>query len=369
MASTKVARAHDARQIAALLDLPEIKQLIADLDETRWTGRPGSPVRAMVGAALVKAVYALPTWTRTARLIAEHAALREAIGGAPSHWACYRFAAKLREHDAMLAACLDRVLAALRDANPEMGKVIAIDGSDMPAYANGHKHVGNKNGPLRTRWADPDAGWGHRSSISTRKGGAFYGYKLHCAVDTATELPVAWAVLAANEPEPAQVPGLLDEAARRGFTPGMAVMDKGYDGQPMHDECESRGIRPVIALIETLAVKAGKHKPPSCEHGTWTFAGADAARGATKWRCPTGECKPASVWIKADRLHPLIPHGTDRWKSLYRQRTAVEREFGRLKNDYCLTPLRVRRLPRVTLHANLTILAQLASAILTTRDT
>ena len=108
----------------------------------------------------------------------------------------------------------------------------------------------------------------------------------------------------------------------------------------MHDECESRGIRPVIALIETLAVKAGKHKPPSCEHGEWTFAGSDAKRGATKWRCPTGECKPASVWVKASRLHPLIPHGTEQHKALYRQRTAVEREFGRLKNECGLTPLR-----------------------------
>jgi transposase len=228
---------------------------------------------------------------------------------------------------------------------------------------DGHKHVGNKNGPLRTRWADPDAGWGHRSSISTRKGGAFYGYKLHAAICTATELPVAWMVLAANEPEPAQVPGLLDDAARRGFTPGVAVMDKGYDGQPMHDECESRGIRPVIALIETLAVKAGKHKPPQCDHGEWTFAGADAKRGATKWRCPSGQCKPGSVWVKASRLHPLIPHGTERHKALYRQRTAVEREFGRLKNEWGLTPLRMRRLPRVTLHVNLTILAQLADAL------
>jgi hypothetical protein len=65
----------------------------------------------MVGAALVMTIYALPTWTRTTRLIAEHAALREAIGGAPSHWACYRFATKLREHTDMLTACIDRVLA------------------------------------------------------------------------------------------------------------------------------------------------------------------------------------------------------------------------------------------------------------------
>jgi transposase len=364
MASTKVPPGHDARQVAALLDLPEIKQLITDLGGTRWTGRPGYAIRTMVGAALAKATYALPTWTRTARLIAEHVALREAIGGSPSHWACYRFAAKLREHDDMLTGCIDRVLATLKEALPEMGETVAIDGSDMPAYANGHKHVGNKNGPLRTRWADPDAGWGHRSSISTRKGGAFYGYKLHMAICTKTELPVAWTVKAANESEQDMVGGLLDSVLERGFAAAVAVMDKGFDGQPMYDECEERDIRPVIALKETASVKAGKHLPPSCDHGTWTFAGADTKRKATKWRCPTRECKPASVWIKADRLHPLIPHETTKWKSYYRQRTAVERGFGRLKNDWGMLPLRVRRLPRVALHVNLTILAELADAAL-----
>src|SRR6266536_5519128 len=116
MATAKVPSPRDAGQVAALLGLPEIMQLVTDLGETRWTGRPGYPIRTMVGAALVKAVYALPTWTRTARLIAEHAARREAIGGAPSHWACYRFATKLREHDDLLKACIDRVLATLRDA-------------------------------------------------------------------------------------------------------------------------------------------------------------------------------------------------------------------------------------------------------------
>ena len=162
----------------------------------------------MVGAALVKAVYALPTWTRTARLIAEHAALRQAIGGAPSQWACYRFAAKLREHGGALAACIDRVLAKLRDAKPEMGKTVAIDGSDLPAYGNGQRYV-KRGGPERKKFSDPDASWGHRSSISTRSGGGYYGYKVHCAVDTATGLPVAWTVRTAKDSELPEVPLLL----------------------------------------------------------------------------------------------------------------------------------------------------------------
>ncbi|MGH3793867.1 MAG: transposase [Pseudonocardiaceae bacterium] len=73
------------------------------------------------------------------------------------------------------------------------------------------------------------------------------------------------------------------------------------------------------------------------------------------------------MWIKADRLHTLIPRTTDRWKAIYRTRGAVEREFGRLKHEWGLGPLRVRRLPRVQLHADLTILTRLASALLKAR--
>ncbi len=69
------------------------------------------------------------------------------------------------------------------------------------------------------------------------------------------------------------------------------------------------------------------------------------------------------MWVKADRLHPLIPRETLRWKGLYRGRASVEREFGRLKNEWGLTPLRVRRIERVRLHADLTILAQLTVAL------
>ena len=89
--------------------------------------------------------------------------------------------------------------------------------------------------------------------------------------------------------------------------------------------------------------------------------------GASKWRCPTGECQPKSVWRKSSRLHPLIPRETKRWRSLYRGRASVEREFGRLKNEYGLAPLRVRGLERVALHADLTMLARLSQALARTR--
>ena len=62
-----------------------------------------------------------------------------------------------------------------------------------------------------------------------------------------------------------------------------------------------------------------------------------------------------------------IPLRTARWKTLYRQRGAVEREFGRLKHAWGLLPLRLRGIQRVRLHADLAILARLGCALATAR--
>jgi hypothetical protein len=48
---------------------------------------------------------------------------------------------------------------------------------------------------------------------------------------------------------------------------------------------------------------------------------------------------------------------------LDRRRSAVEREFGRLKHDYGLAFLFVRGIERVRLHADLTMLGRLALAL------
>jgi len=355
-----------------LLDSPEIGHLIEELEATRWTGRPGYPIRTMIGMALAKSLYALPTWTRVVALVAEHWKLQRVLGcegDPPSKWAAYRFAAKLRENGDKVERCIDAVVEGLKAKLPTYGRDLAIDASDMPAYANGQRYV-SKDSEVERNWhTDPDASWGHRSAVSTRRGGGFFGYRLHAAVCTATDLPVAWTVETAKAHETRFVADLLDTAQRRGAMAATATLDKGYDIQRIHSECMERDCLPLIPLKRTPDVKRGDHRPPECQHGVWTFAGADRKRGASKWRCPTGECAPASTWIAADRLHPLIPRETKRFKAGYRKRAAVEREFGRLKNQWGLKPLRVRGLDRVRLHADLTVLTKLACALARARST
>src|SRR2546423_5420725 len=113
---------------------------------------------------------------------------------------------------------------------------------------------------------------------------------------------------------------LLDAIRERGFQPETCAMDKGYDNPRVMGETRERGCVPIVSLR--------KNTP-----------------------------------IPLDR----IPYGSDEWKRLYRGRAAVEREFGRLKNEYALTPLRTRGLARVRLHADLVMLARLGQALARSR--
>jgi hypothetical protein len=62
-------------------DFPEVAALVAELEAFRWVGRRGYGARAMLGACIMKALCALPTWTRVADLIADNPRLAETLGG------------------------------------------------------------------------------------------------------------------------------------------------------------------------------------------------------------------------------------------------------------------------------------------------
>ena len=173
MIGSKVPPGSASAELAGLLDSPEIARLIAELEETRWTGRPGYPIRAMVGLALVKSLYAIPTWTRTVALVHEHAALQAALGCAPSVYAAYRFSVKLRTFKPLLDACLDRVTGSPPRERPRhrhrpVHRRLRSSGlRERPAVRV------SKGGRERSddEFSDPDASWGHRSAVSTRRPG------------------------------------------------------------------------------------------------------------------------------------------------------------------------------------------------------
>jgi hypothetical protein len=164
------------------------------------------------------------------------------------------------------------------------------------------------------------------------KGGGFYGYKIDLAVCTRTGLPMAWQTRTARHHESLFVAPLLDAVTARGFNAETVAMDKGYDVTRIYDECEARGVEPVIPI---RGAKANQPVLPVAVGG---------------------------------RMFPRIARGTERFKSLYRGRAAVEREFGRLKHEHGLASFRVRGAERVALHADLVMLARLGQALVHQRE-
>jgi len=291
---SKVPPRSNAVQLAVLLGSPEIAQLVAELEATRWTGRPGYPIRTMVGMALAKNIYTLPTWTRTVALVSDHAALRTALGctdpaNIPSVHACYRFTAKLRAFKPLLDACLDRITAALHEQMPDLGTTVAIDASDMPAYANGQRYL-YKGGPERKTYSDPDASWGHRSAVSTRASGSFYGYKLHQVVCADTGLPLAWRVETAKASESTFAVPLLESVRERGFRAEIAIMDMGYDHEVIYQGFEAHDCHPIIPLRETPPSRLASTSRPSA-----STASGPSPEPTPSGRRPNGAARPASA--------------------------------------------------------------------------
>jgi hypothetical protein len=223
----------------------------------------------MVGMALAKSLYAVPTWTKTVALVREHWALQRALGcegNPPSVYAAYRFAEKLREHGSMLERCIDGVIEGLRKKLPTYGRDLAIDASDMPAYANGQRYL-SKNGPERKRYSDPDASWGHRSAVSTRKGGGFYGYRVHAAVCSTTGLPVAWTVETAKANE-----SRFSAPADRRRPPSWPDGRDRCDGQGLRREPGLRGVRAAhLPAVDPLAGDGNRQtrRPLAAELLAW----------------------------------------------------------------------------------------------------
>lgn len=321
MASKTVSRRRDV-ELASILDSPEIAQFIEQLENARWTGRPGYPIRSLLGVALVKSIYSISTWSRTVALVHEHEGIQRALGDVPSVYAAYRFAGKLTKHQDLLDDCISRVLDRLKAKHPGMGENISIDASDLPAYSSVASYT-SVHGDIREpgQYSDMDASWGYRTPVASRKSKWFYGHKVHMAVCSLTGLPLAWDIKTASEKEMHHAIPVLDIAIRRQFPIQTVALDKGYDVRDVYEGCLIRGTLPVI--------------PKRNLKGT-----------------------------NGVRLSRFLPRDTDRWKTLYKGRGSVERAFSQLKGEWAMLPLKIRGLAKVALHIDLTILAKLCCALL-----
>jgi hypothetical protein len=70
-------------------------------------------------------------------------------------------------------------------------------------------------------------------------------------------------------------------------------------------------------------------------------------------------CTATRVPAAAADFHAAVPRETQRSRELYARRTAVERFWSRLKEEWGLLELRVRGIERVAQHVDLVVLTYL----------
>lgn len=242
------------------------------------------------------------------------------------------------------------------------------------------------------KYSDSDARWGHKSVTY-----AFFGYKVHLIVDTQSQLPIEAIVTSGEVPDNTQANSLIDGAIKHhpDISISASAMDAAYDDTDVYKHCVEHDIDPVIALNprnqdkDTFSVNPQvQMDKDGCFFCNITKLrlvknGTDPKRKCRlKLICPpTGErkdcpfresCCPNSKVGRTFYLYPLrdirllgsIPRDSEEWKSLYGQRTAVERTNASLKSPtHKLDEPRVRGIEQIKIHSFLSICALVVKTV------
>lgn len=152
---------------------------------------------------------------------------------------------------------------------------------------------------------------GHRSAVSTREGGRYYGYKVHAAVDTLlTGQPRA------TPRQPSRCRCWMPCRAA-GFDLRNAIADNGYDNGAFHDGCMDRRGRPLSRRVARLPPSGSRRQACARAGGrASTASGRSPGRTSTSAEQLSGAARPADVTRsphgQGRPTAPLIPRHTKR---------------------------------------------------------
>ena len=384
-------------RLTMVLEALPAERLISVLERERWTGRRGYPVRGMWSAVIAGVLYQCDSLAEVSRLLRRDKDVRMLCGFSkdwlPGQDALGRFLKKLVRHEDLLEECFAGLVKRLRKLLPGFGGKLAIDSTDIKAYADGHRKAP----------ADADARWGAKgaghhggpgsteASSGEKKGKKrdlywWFGYKLHLVVDAVYELPISFVTTPANEADTSQVKVLMEKAVPGECTPKpeAVIMDKGYDSQANYRLVfREYQAAPIIPIRERKGAQlpdiCNAKGTPLCSCGLeMAFWGRDG--NYLKYRCPeaVGKSKcqsrfkcSASAYgyvlklpILADpRRHPPVPRESKKFERLYRLRTSVERVNSRIKGLLGLERITLRGLVKVRVRSLLSLLVMLAAAV------
>ena len=383
-------------EVLEVLDSLDLAPLLTALSAYRRTGRRGYDLCAMVRAWCARHILDIQY---VADLVEDlecnpnFAAICGFGENVPSESCFSRFNTRLLAHPDLLTAlvhsCLNNIKESIQSNHrpgmetATLGAEVAIDSTAVPSFGNPNR----KHGADR-HISDTDARWGRRHKADSYDEMEWYfGYKLHVIADANYNLPLDFSVTSANQNDSTMLPPLFGQTRQHypWFHPQRLMGDKGYDRQANHRFLRKHDVSPVIHIRKPTSKDGlydglfNKDGVPTCMGQVGMEYGfTDSNTGLHLWRCPAEGCHLKTggtkairhcddeTWVDPEdnpRVMGDIPRNSRRWNRLYRKRWSVERVFRSLKHSRLLEDHSYRGLPKITLHATMSVLTFLATSL------
>jgi len=339
-------------RLAKILDTLDLHRMNLGLSRSWSRGPIGYNKLCLLRALIAKYVYGIPNTATLVERLQSDIGLRydsgfALYGGVSSAPTLSRFMQVIATEPA-LQNIFDTIVQKAIAAGVMDGSHIAIDASKIDAY---EKIIPRKKVIKDGEHAD----WGSKQDTNGNQI-TWFGYKIHAAIDTHSELPIAITVTPANKNDATQAIPLMDLAEKQHADISYFMMDKGYDCKEIYQTAWERGAQAIIPLNlrgeQTPPAGVDETRTPICSMGyPMVYWGCNKKTGELKFRCPhvcgKVNCPMGSDWcsssnysyvvkkhVKEDPRSFCMPHrGTTTWTALYNERTSVERFFSRIKES------------------------------------
>ena len=400
----------DLERLKLVLEYMPDEELMRILEDERANGRDDYPVRAVWNTILAGVVFQHISVESLRRELSRNGQLRFMCGlygsgkkAVPPEWVYTRFLKKLLEHEDEIEKIFEKLVVELYKLLPGFGKDLAIDSKAISSLS---KHE-NKNKKADGR-RDKDANWGRKEYRGVKEDGTawekivkWFGYKLHLVVDSNYELPVAYSITKASEPDINEahriIDGLKEESSKILDKCETMEADRGYDDTKLIVKLwDENKIKPVIDIRNMWKEPDETRQLEEYENTVYNFkgnvycycmetgkrremppGGFEEDRDTLKKLCPAKqyglECKymdkcpvKQGIRIKLDtdrRIFTPIDRASYKWERNYDKRTSVERVNSRIDESFGFEKHYIRGQKKMKLRCGIALCVMLAMAV------
>lgn len=368
-----------------VFEILDLSKVVGGLQKKSKSGPKGHDHENMLRALLAKRLENIKyTKTLVERLksdpVFRYTCGFPVAGKTPSEATFSRFIQSLSDNGPLLEDILEELVVKAKELGIIDGEHIAIDASKLDSYDAAVPKSKVINDGEHPHWGSKRDTHGNQIR--------WFGWKIHAAVDTKSELPIAVCITPANVSDGTMAIPLVEDIKRRYsgiVNPGYYMMDMGYDFddiyRTIHEDHNAQAIIPIN--------RRGAYAPPEgldwdcaplCSMGyRMTYWGYD--NGSIKFRCPHAmgkvNCPMGTSWCSSSSYGAVVkkkisdnpryftyPHRESaKWTKLYNERTSVERTFARLKENLGLNNITVRGIRKTKIHVLLSCITLIAGTI------